>query len=457
MKSKRRILLTSINFYPYASGGGQKYVLMLAKAMQRRGDDVAVVSLVQNRWNGGTERREEIHQYDFEGIPVHAIHINPTAITQGQKYAVNHPLLRECIRRVVNQCSPDIIHVNGLDSVTFTVAAELRIPIVATIHHSGVACPAGTLMYHDGSECSYAMHHTVCIPCCSYQRVPRSTLAGFIIGKIPRWFYQWYGWKVDPIKKLPFIFRVMHYPWLVQREMDHLRQALDSPVPLIAPSHAIRRLLIRNGVSENRIHVIPHGIDPLERMPLPTLTHRPVKFGFIGSVDYVKGVHLLVSALGRLQNQNRCEFHLYGDVNKNHYFDAIMKSYRGSVPVTCHGFFPINRLNDAYANIDVLVVPSLAYEAFGFVVQEALSAGRPVIVSRSGALPELVIHHKYGIIVERNNVASLTEALQSCINHPDRVEEMAANVPSVKTIDTYADEIAQEYLSVLRESSTGAL
>jgi len=46
--------------------------------------------------------------------------------------------------------------------------------------------------------------------------------------------------------------------------------------------------------------------------------------------------------------------------------------------------------NDPYYDIDVLVIPSIAYEGYGLVVQEAFACKTPVIASDIGALNEFV-------------------------------------------------------------------
>ncbi|MCA1664871.1 MAG: glycosyltransferase family 4 protein, partial [Myxococcales bacterium] len=58
-----------------------------------------------------------------------------------------------------------------------------------------------------------------------------------------------------------------------------------------------------------------------------------------------------------------------------------------------------------YAAADVMVMPSLWDEAFGLVVVEAMAAGRPVVVTRSGAMPELVGDGRGVIVPKRDEVA----------------------------------------------------
>lgn len=447
MARPRRILFTIINYYPHGFGGGQQYVSRLAAVLAQRGYAVAVVTLLQKAWEGSESKKGDIVRYEWEGIDVFGLSIDSRFLTQGEKYAVNHPLLRSMIKDVVQEFSPDLMHLNGMTTASFAVANESGIPTIATVHHSGIACPAGALIYHDGSICPHTMHHHVCIPCCSYQRIPQSRLLGFVVGHIPRRLYIPFGKRFDTTRKMPLPFRVLHYPWLVEQEMEQLRLGLNIPQTVIAPSDAIKKLLVRNGVPENRITMLPHGVSPLTRNPIPPFNGRPVRFGFVGHLGSIKGFHLLTAALEQTGKRAQCELHVYGDTDGNEYFASTMKRYKGTANIIPHGVVRDGVLQQAYDSFDVLVLPSLAHEAFGLVVNEALAAGRPVIVSNSGALPELV-QAEYGVVVERNNVHSLAEALLRCAANPQEILAMSGRIPLVKKMDRYVDEIESLYLNI---------
>src|SRR5207237_5485294 len=64
-----------------------------------------------------------------------------------------------------------------------------------------------------------------------------------------------------------------------------------------------------------------------------------------------------------------------------------------------------------YPLADVVVVPSVIPDALSRVILEAMSAGRPVIATRVGGTPELVLDGKTGLLVERNDPAGLAAAL----------------------------------------------
>jgi glycosyltransferase involved in cell wall biosynthesis len=61
---------------------------------------------------------------------------------------------------------------------------------------------------------------------------------------------------------------------------------------------------------------------------------------------------------------------------------------------------------------DVAVVPSRRPESFGLVALEAMLAGKPVVASATGALPDLVAHERTGLLVPPNDPAALAAALE---------------------------------------------
>ena len=77
-----------------------------------------------------------------------------------------------------------------------------------------------------------------------------------------------------------------------------------------------------------------------------------------------------------------------------------------------HDFVPYERLvGDFYPNADVLVHVPPESEGYGLVVSEAMSFGICPVVSAVGALPEMVIHGKTGMVVKPGIVESLEKAL----------------------------------------------
>jgi len=66
---------------------------------------------------------------------------------------------------------------------------------------------------------------------------------------------------------------------------------------------------------------------------------------------------------------------------------------------------------------DLFVLPSIT-EAASMTILEAMSAGRPVIATRTGGNPELVIHGETGLLVGVGDAAALSESLQRLLSDP---------------------------------------
>lgn len=75
--------------------------------------------------------------------------------------------------------------------------------------------------------------------------------------------------------------------------------------------------------------------------------------------------------------------------------------------------------------LDIFVLPSL-YEGFGIAILEAMAAGRPVIATETGGIPEVVIHRETGLLVPPGNPEALADAIQWVLSHPEDAKALGA-------------------------------
>jgi glycosyltransferase involved in cell wall biosynthesis len=88
--------------------------------------------------------------------------------------------------------------------------------------------------------------------------------------------------------------------------------------------------------------------------------------------------------------------------------------------VRCLGPRPNREVLALYRLADVVVVPSVIPDALSRVILEAMTAGRPVVATRVGGTPELVIHGKTGLLVERGDAEGLARTLLDALRDPAR-------------------------------------
>jgi glycosyltransferase involved in cell wall biosynthesis len=356
------------------------------------------------------------------------------------------------LRKVVAEVRPGLIHLNGLKPALVAVAVERRIPHLITAHHGGICCPAGALLRPDDSMCDKPMDAQWCVACYCAQLKGGSVL-GRALGHLPAWVYRPAGRTLNVLPNATYIGRTLMYPWLVEQSIEGKRSMLAGGQLFVAPSKAIEAALVRNGVSADRIALVPHGINPLSRVPLANPVGRPLRFGYVGQIQRAKGLKVLFEAFATLP-PGAAHLTIVGQPQRPgeaEYLARAMRPCQGRQDVVLRGAVAHEEIGRVMAEMDVVVLPSIFLEVFGLVVLEAFSVGRPVIVTDSGGPSETVRHGIDGLVVPPNDAASLAAAMSLLVAEPQRVADMAAAIRPVRTLQQHVDDLERLYQRVIAE------
>lgn len=153
----------------------------------------------------------------------------------------------------------------------------------------------------------------------------------------------------------------------------------------IAFTEFARSILIRAGLPPPRIHVKPNFVAPAQSAPA-LLDDRPRQIIFVGSIDRVKGIDLLLAAWAA-QTPRDWRLHVVGEGPDQ---GSLQETYRSLPNVVWHGRLTRERTVAEVSRSRWLVLPSRWYEGFPMAVVEALSAGTPVVVPSQGSFPSIV-------------------------------------------------------------------
>lgn len=207
-----------------------------------------------------------------------------------------------------------------------------------------------------------------------------------------------------------------------------------------AQSEAVKRILLRFDVPEEKIRVLWPGINggPV-RGRRPRQPGEPVAFGFVGNAGFAKGCHVMLDAFLRLAPE-RATLTFYGGGEPGY---VAQLRERGADRVRFTKPFHPAELPGIMQEIDVGIVPSLWEECGPLVVSEFLHHRVPVIGSRIGAIPEQMVDGEDGLLVAAGSVEELFRAMKRFLDEPAMLACLPAGGRKVKTMGEWAEEVIE--------------
>jgi glycosyltransferase involved in cell wall biosynthesis len=146
--------------------------------------------------------------------------------------------------------------------------------------------------------------------------------------------------------------------------------------------------------------------------------------GMVGRLDWWKGHEYFLRAMATLAKEHpRVRGLIVGEADqarRNRDYAANLKDLCSSLCLERHVFFAGYRddVPDVMAELDALVLASTEPEPFGRVIIEGMAAGKPVIATNAGGVPEIIEDRRTGLLVPAKSVEALTVAMAELIENP---------------------------------------
>jgi glycosyltransferase involved in cell wall biosynthesis len=433
------------DFLPKHRAGSELYTLHLARAQAARHD----VTVLCADYDPAREHGH-VHWRMYQGVPVVEITNNWWCVSFEETY--RPPLITDRIRHVLETTRPDVVHVHNLLNLSFSlpaIASGLGIPVVATLHDYTLVCASGGQRVHQREEhVCHEIETARCARCfaespfyrqVTFARFGTDAWRGRALRRAA--ITAWRLWPAGAARAAGAARLVG--PMTVTADDLHarLRAARDvfHAIDLfVAPSATIAAEFRRLGVPASRIRVSDYGMVPLAAVPraVPTL---PLRLGFVGTLAWHKGAHVLLEAAATLP-PGSADVRIFGNVATFPDYVATLRRRSAGRPVTFMGGFAPEDAAGVYGQIDVLVVPSLWPENSPLVIHEAFQAGVPIVGARTAGIAELVTDGLNGLLYDAPGPSGLAAALRGLIEQPERLAELAAGIPPVKSL---AEDVAQ--------------
>ena len=228
-----------------------------------------------------------------------------------------------------------------------------------------------------------------------------------------------------------------------------LKQSVKVADKLIVSSETIIRKFVENGfigdndLSKGKVALIRHGANTSALTKVRKKLSNKTRFGYIGTFSERKGVPVMIEAFNKLGDIN-AELKIYGGTKlSSSRAKCLIEKSKNNPKIRFMG--PFNDVEEPYSSIDVLIVPSITFEGYGIVVQEAFATRTPVIASNIGALNESVEHMKNGLLFEVGNSNDLARNMRKIVENPFLLRQLESNAPTVKSIEQAAKETEAIY------------
>jgi glycosyltransferase involved in cell wall biosynthesis len=184
---------------------------------------------------------------------------------------------------------------------------------------------------------------------------------------------------------------------------------------VVSPSQAMADFMLAHGFAPGLVHVIPLGIE-LEDGATTREDDRLVA-GVAANLEYWKGIDVLIEAAALMKAPVQLELYGVGALGE----ELERQAREAGVDARFHGF--VADVRSRLPELDVLVQPSRA-DNLPLAILEAMACGVPVVGTRVGGIPELVVDGETGLLVAPEDPAALAAALDSLASSPERRQAM---------------------------------
>jgi glycosyltransferase involved in cell wall biosynthesis len=442
-----KVLFITNGFPPHRWAGTETYTANIAKELQNRGHLVQV--LCAGRWRDGASYWNGHADDSYQGVPVRRLNLNWRKAPDPFRYLHDNPVVGDYLVGYLKQVGPDLVHVTSCETLSASVLRVVKdagLPLVLSLTDFWFLCPRIKLLRSDGENCNGLTTAWECLRCKLHDSKA----------------YRWPS-RILPENAVSFLLTsISRYPLLTRQRglrgmagdmaerKAFLRQALSWPDVRTTASPFVRDIYAAGGI-EAPIKVQPYGhdLDWLDGYVGKTPSD-VLRIGFIGQIIESKGVHLLLKAARSLQAglEGKFTLFIYGNLQKTPaYGDQLRTMAANLANVQFPGTYAHDQSGAVFANIDVLVVPSLWYD-FPLVIYEAFATGTPVIATNLGGMAEAVSNEVSGLLFERGDADDLTRQLRRVLEEPGLLERLQAGVPPVKTIEEEVTELETIYQSL---------
>ncbi|MGB9700384.1 MAG: glycosyltransferase [Thermodesulfobacteriota bacterium] len=212
----------------------------------------------------------------------------------------------------------------------------------------------------------------------------------------------------------PLIIRTRHLSTPISKNLWSRLIYDILPDAVITTGEEIRRqMILENNFDGDKIFSIPTGIDLEEFDPekiKPSLPHKGLAVGMVGVLRSWKGHQYFLRAVPLiLQEIPDAQFYIVGDGPQLNNIKNAIEELRLQNKVILLGHR--EDIPEIIASLDILVHPSYGHEGVPQTILQALAMRKPVVATRVGSIPEVIIEGRTGILIPPRDAEKIAEGV----------------------------------------------
>lgn len=402
-----KILHYTLGLPPYRSGGLTKYSHDLMVEQVKQQDDIYL--LFPGRIGIGNTKIK--YYTNYKHIKVYEI-VNPLPVPLLKGVSRPAEFMKKCDKTIfvnfLDSINVNIVHIHtfmGLYEEFLEACKELNIKIVYTTHDYYGLCTKVNFTDHKGEICN-KRNLDKCIRCNYYGyristiKILQSPIYRFlknkeIVNKIKN--------LISYIKKIKTSYKasdnserlsIGSIDRIKYERLIHYYESMYSYIDKFLFNSTVAKDVYNEYLNvEGEIISITHNEIKDNRVK-KYYGNKELKLTYLGPNKEYKGFNLLVDVMKSLKVEG------YNDIVLNAYGD---NDYPYDLPdnIRINGRYSYNQLKNIFDKTDLLIVPSIWHETFGFITLEALSYGVPVLVTNNVGSKDIISRNgiNKGIIV----------------------------------------------------------
>ena len=266
------------------------------------------------------------------------------------------------------------------------------------------------------------------------------------------------AWIASEVYEIPFSYSAHMYDIFVSQALL-AEKSEDAEFVRVISDYNRQFLSDVDGFDSSKLKLVRCGVSA-ERFPPRTEGARgaQVKLLYVGSLEYRKGVDVLLSALTRLKDRDDWHLTVLGGGKEA---EKLHRMAETELPGRVDFFGPakMHEVKEAMFSADALVISSRTdqsgkSEGIPVVSMEALASHLPVVAPRLSGIPELIEDGVTGYLFTPEDIAELAEKIAYVIDNPVDAGRMAENGRKRVFEEYNIDQNAEDLLQLMKASAS---